>query len=89
MVRTCPSHLDGLGSIPDLGTEIPRQAAVCHGHNKQTTTNTELLREQCHSEDRVSWNSRRGAAEMNLTGNNEVVGWIPGLTQWVKDTVWP
>ena len=22
---------------------------------------------------------------MNLTGNHEVVGLIPGLTQWVKD----
>ena len=26
-----------------------------------------------------------GAAETNLTRNHEVVGSIPGLTQWVKD----
>ena len=29
--------------------------------------------------------SHRGAAEMNPTGNHEVVGSIPGLTQWVKN----
>ena len=29
----------------------------------------------------------RGAAETNLTRNHEVVGSIPGLTQWVKDLV--
>jgi len=30
--------------------------------------------------------SHHGAEEMNLTKNHEVVGSIPGLTQWVKDT---
>ena len=29
--------------------------------------------------------SCRGAVEMNLTGNNEVAGLVPGLAQWVKD----
>ena len=29
--------------------------------------------------------SRRGAAEMNPTGNHEVSGSIPGLAQWVMD----
>ena len=29
--------------------------------------------------------SHSGAEEMNLTSNHEVVGSIPGLTQWVKD----
>ena len=32
-----------------------------------------------------SWSSHYGAAEMNQTRNHEVVGVIPGLTQWVKD----
>ena len=31
--------------------------------------------------------SRLGAAEMNPTRNHEVMGLIPGLTQWVKDLV--
>ena len=31
------------------------------------------------------WNSHRGAAEMNLTGNHEVEGLTSGLTQWVED----
>ena len=31
--------------------------------------------------------SRRGTVEMNSTRNHEVVGSIPGLTQWVKDPV--
>ena len=30
-----------------------------------------------------------GAAEVNPTKNHEVVGSIPGLTQWVKDPVLP
>ena len=30
-----------------------------------------------------------GAAEMNLTRNHEVVGLIPGLSQWLKDPVLP
>ena len=30
---------------------------------------------------------RRGAAETNQTRNNEVVGSIPGLDQWVKNLV--
>lgn len=33
--------------------------------------------------------SPRGAAEMNVTGNHEAEGWIPGLTHWSKDPVLP
>ena len=33
--------------------------------------------------------SRCGAAEMNPTRNHEVVGLIPGLTQWLKDLMLP
>ena len=32
---------------------------------------------------------RRGAAEMNPTRNRELVGSIPGLTQWVKEPALP
>ena len=35
------------------------------------------------------WSSRRGAGEPNPTMNHEVVGLIPGLTQWVRDPVLP
>ena len=35
------------------------------------------------------WSSHCGAAETNPTRNHEVVGWIPGLTQWVKDLALP
>ena len=33
--------------------------------------------------------SHHGSVEMNLTRNHEVVGLIPGLSQWVKDLVLP
>ena len=31
------------------------------------------------------WSSHCGSAVMSLTRHHEVVGLIPGLTQWVKD----
>ena len=31
------------------------------------------------------WSSCHGVAEMNPTRNDDVVGLIPGFTQWVKD----
>ena len=38
------------------------------------------------SEFRIhSGSSRCGTVELNLPRNHEVVGSIPGLTQWVKD----
>ena len=40
----------------------------------------------CTSKNK-DWSSRRDAAKTNLTRNHEVVGLIPGLTQWVKDPV--
>ena len=33
--------------------------------------------------------SRHGAAEMDLTRNDEVVGSIPSVVQWVKDPALP
>ena len=35
--------------------------------------------------EKYSWSSHCGAAETNPIRNCEVVGSIPGLTQWVKD----
>ena len=35
------------------------------------------------------WGSHRGAAEADRTRSHEVVGSIPGLTQWVEDLVLP
>ena len=38
--------------------------------------------------NKVLESSHCGTAEVNLTGNHEVAGSIPGLAQWVKDLAW-
>ena len=38
---------------------------------------------------KICWSSQPGAVETNPTRNHEVVGLIPGLTQWVKDLALP
>ena len=55
-----------------------------HGES-QGWRSQDSLRRQCKK-----WcgrSSHCGAAETNLTGNPEVAGLIPGLSQWVKDSV--
>ena len=39
--------------------------------------------------NKIKGSSCHGIVEMNLTRNHEVVGSIPGLTQWIKDPVFP
>ena len=40
-----------------------------------------------HKENKNLRSSRCGAVETNPTSNHEVADLIPGLSQWVKDTV--
>ena len=48
-----------------------------------------LFLEQLTLKTLLNRSSRYGAEETNLTGNCEVSGLIPSLTQWVKDLVLP
>ena len=43
------------------------------------------------TEFKMNWykSSHHGTAETNLTRNHEAVGFIPGLIQWVKDSLLP
>ena len=76
--RNPPSHQDGqqfqrfqrLCLDHSLLKQLPGSAAVKGLHLKLVVS--------CFR------SSRRGSAEINLTGNHDVVGSIPGLTQWVK-----
>ena len=50
--------------------------------NTSVSTNEKL---KSHLKDGKMGRSRRGAVETNPTSSHEVLGSIPGLTQWVKD----
>ena len=48
-----------------------------------------LLGTSVLQKSKIVWSSRRGAADVNPTRNQEVVGLIPSLVQWVKDLALP
>ena len=78
----CDSMLNNLGKSWERWRDASRQSMIraC----KYLENSEVLLRNAVHG-----GSSRLGSAETNLTGNHEVSGSIPRLTQWVKDPALP
>ena len=92
-IHKSPKFGGGYKFIDSRGSAQPKQDKL-----KTTTTTTKnptknhgrhILTKLLRTRDKEKnlGSSRHGAAEMSQTRNHEVVDWIPGLTQWVKDPV--
>ena len=76
-------------TIKTLGSEIPPVAFKSHSSLDDLGKVTSPVWASASSSEKKGkfWSSHCGTAEMNPTRNQEVVGSIPGLAQWVKDLV--
>ena len=68
-----------LSSSVTSSKSFPLSVSILHSQN--------AARPSISSKSKSSYlrNSRCGSAVVNLTSIHKVVGWIPGLTQWIKD----
>ena len=67
-------------SCPIVSPQIIKKIPVDYFPGLQASTKEKVLKT-------LPGSSRHGSAIMNPTRNNEVMGSIPGLAQWVDDPV--
>ena len=67
----------------DTGVGMMRLEDEGRGHKPRSRGHQEELKKA------MTGSSRRGSALTTLSRIHKDVGSIPGLTQWIKDPVWP
>ena len=72
-----------------MGVSFPKPAVQINAAQSLTLPWPLHEIEEPQAKGQLARSALCGAAETNLSRNHEVVGSLPGLSQWVKDLVLP